>query len=182
MNSNTIPIAVWAVMEVIKDPQLFQAVRDEVLTAYNTDAATGERTLDAQKLLALPLLQSVYIEALRLHMSMNITRQAVEPISLDGFTLPRGAMLQIPTEIALYSEEVWASEGHPASEFWAARHVRYTDGVDEAGKTVKIPQFDFKGRSNAFIPFGKSHYLLLCPRGSERGTSRAISELEEHSS
>jgi hypothetical protein len=35
--SNTLPTATWALIELVKDPALFQAVRVEVLTAYVTD-------------------------------------------------------------------------------------------------------------------------------------------------
>lgn len=41
-------------------------------------------------------------------------------------------MVQTCSHIAHLEESVWGMEGHPASEFWAWRHVKYVDvAVDE---------------------------------------------------
>jgi hypothetical protein len=141
-------------MEVFKDPALFRAVREEVKSAFVTDPASSNRIIDAQKLVALPLLQSIYIEAMRLHVSINITREIMEPITLDGFTLERGAILQASSELASRDESVWGVEGHPASEFWAERHIKHVEVEDEHGKVTTVPQFSMAGRTNDFIAYG----------------------------
>ncbi len=140
-------------MELAKDLRLFQAMRKEVLTAWVTDRKTQKRTLDIQKLLALPLLQSVFTEVLRLHVSFNITREIIEPITLEGYQLEKGSLLQAPSEIAHYDEAVWSAEGHPASEFWAARHLKPVDTPEG-----EVSQFSMAGRSNEFFPFGTSTF------------------------
>lgn len=155
-------MATWGVIELARDPDLFQAVREEVLKAYVTDPTTGKRTIDAQKLLELPLLQSIYVETLRLHMSINITREIMEPMVLEGYNLERGALLQAPSEIAHYDEGAWASGGHPASQFWAARHVQYAEKRDEAGRVARVPQFVMAGRSNEFFPYGVLQCFRSC--------------------
>ncbi|KAK3390639.1 cytochrome P450 [Podospora didyma] len=161
-NANTVPIATWCIMELAKDPATFHAIRDEVSTTWVTDTATDKRIIDAQKLLALPLLQSVYSETMRLHVSINITREVVDPIMMEGYQLQKGGVIQASTEIAHLDERVWAVEGHPASEFWAARHVQYVDGTDEAtGKTIQVPQFSIAGKTNNFFPFGGG--VTMCP-------------------
>lgn len=35
--TNTLPMTVWAMFELIKDPSLFRKVRDEVLNVLNED-------------------------------------------------------------------------------------------------------------------------------------------------
>lgn len=47
------------------------------------------------------------------------------------------------------------SPGHPASEFWAARHIRdsWTADGDE-GHATKPQEFSLAGRTGSFIPYG----------------------------
>jgi len=154
-NTNTVPTAIWAVMEAMRDPELFAALRAEVLTTYSPDSVTGAPVLDVQKMLTLPLLQSVFTETLRVHMCMNISRDIIMPIKIEGFTLPAGSWLQAPTEISHMDEAIWAREGHPASEFWAARHVRYVETKKADGSIEHVPQFAMAGRPNDWFPFGR---------------------------
>lgn len=132
-------------MELISDPSLYQAVREECLRASTTDPVTGKQLIDPQKLLAMPLLQSIYTETLRLHISINVTREVTQPVTLDGFILAPGSLIQAPAQIGHYNEAVWSSDKHPASKFWAARHIKYVDGNAE---------FTMAGRASSFFPFG----------------------------
>ncbi|KAL4914781.1 cytochrome P450 [Aspergillus aurantiobrunneus] len=151
-NANSVPMSTWAMMELIADPALYNAVRDECLAASTTDAATGQRVFNPQKLLAMPLLQSLYIETLRLHVSINVTRQVTQPISLDGHLLTAGSLIQAPSQIGQYDEAVWGCEGHPASQFWAGRHLKHDSGRAE---------FTMAGRTPSFFPFGGGP--SICP-------------------
>ncbi|MCJ1389519.1 hypothetical protein MMC18_002376 [Xylographa bjoerkii] len=76
-----------------KNLSLLQAVREEVATAYVTDLETGSRTLDVEKLVTLPLPQSIFAEVLRVRMNFNLMRNVNEHITMDGFTLQKGSML-----------------------------------------------------------------------------------------
>jgi hypothetical protein len=150
-------------MEAIKDPSLFAELRREALQAFNIDPSTGQRTIDAQKLAALPLLQSVYVETLRLHISYVVTRKVLQPIDVDGYQISPDSLLQASTQIAHHEEAVWAVDGHPASEFWAARHIKYVEARDDAGNVALQAQFSIRGRPSAFFPYGKlslSSYFL----------------------
>lgn len=145
---------------MVKDQQLFQAIREEAETAYTTDPRTGKRILDVQKVVALPLLQSVYTEALRLHVSFNISREVVKPLEMSGYTLPVNSLLQAPSRIAHYNESVWGVDGHPASEFWAYRNIKFVEQVDvETGGMKRAMQFEVRGRPTDFFPFGM--FLLV---------------------
>ncbi|KAK0613184.1 hypothetical protein B0T14DRAFT_525835 [Immersiella caudata] len=68
--SNTIPITTWALYEVIRSPSLFAAVRAEVLPAFHLSPPGSNKppTLNTAKLLSLPLLNSIFIETLRLYL------------------------------------------------------------------------------------------------------------------
>jgi len=150
----------WCLIELFRNPDLLERVRAEVLSVYETDPVTGERLINLEKMLVLPLLQAVYVESLRMHVSMNVTREAAEPMTLDGYVLEKGAILQAPTEISHYSEETWGAPGHPATEFWPERHIRHVETTDDTGNTRRIPQFTMAGRTNDLFPFGLSHLLL----------------------
>lgn len=140
-------MSAWAMMHLIADPQLYRAVREECLAASTADPTTGRRTFDPQKLLSMPLLQSVYTETLRLHVSINVTREVTQSITLDGYRLTAGASIQAPSQIGQYNEAVWGSERHPASQFWAGRHLKHDGGKAE---------FSMAGRTSSFFPFGMS--------------------------
>lgn len=140
-------------MEIIKDPSLLQAVRDEVATVTTTDPETGSPSIDSQKLVALPLLQSIFTETLRLRINFNIIRDVKQPIKLDGHTIPRGSLLQAPMQVAHYSEAVWGAKNHPASDFWAERHIRTGDGSRRV--------YSMAGSSAFHFPFGGG--VNMCP-------------------
>ena len=141
-------------MEVFRDPSLFQALREEVATASVTEHSTGSGKLDINKVVSLPLLTSVYTEALRLHMNFNITRNVREPLVMDGYKVEKGITLQAPITVAHYDESVWGAEGHPASEFWAERNIKYVDEKDGAGNVSKKRQFAMTGRTGSYFPYG----------------------------
>lgn len=142
-------------MELARDPSLFARVREEVRGAETIDPDTGSRTLDISKLLLCPVLQAVFTETLRLHMSFNVLRQVKQPVTIDGHKLEQGAMLQAPMQVAHYDES-WAVENHPADEFWPERHIRYKD---EKGEPYRKPIYSIGGRPSSYFPFGMS-----CPQ------------------
>lgn len=140
-------------MEIIKDPSLLQAVRDEVATVTSIDPEMGTPSIDSQKLVALPLLQSIFTETLRLRINFNIMRDVKQPITLDGHTIPKGSLLQAPMRVAHYKEAVWGTDGHPATDFWAERHVRTGDG----GRRM----YSMAGSPASYFPFGGG--ANMCP-------------------
>ena len=141
-------------MELAKDPSLFQAVKEEVSTAYVTDPHTKSQTLDLQKLANLPLLTSIYTETLRIHMSFNVMRNVQESFQIDGYTIPKGSMIQAPQTIAHYDEAIWGVDEHPASEFWAERHIKSVEEKDDAGNITYKRSFAMAGRSSSYFPYG----------------------------
>lgn len=142
-------------MESLQRPGLLQDLRDEAQKAIIVDANTGERHMNTQKLLASPLLQAIFQETLRMHTSFMLTREARETISIGGYRIEKGSLIQAPTDVAHYEEAVWAINGHPASEFWPGRHIRLVEGKDESGNPITQPEFFAKARPSSFFPFGE---------------------------
>lgn len=83
----------------------------------------------------------------------NMMRDVKKPITLDGHTIPKGSLLQAPMQVAHYNEAIWGASGHPASDFWAERHVRTGDG----GKRV----YSMAGIPTSYFPFGGG--ANMCP-------------------
>lgn len=146
-----------------KDPSLFRAVRDEAAQAITVDPTTGAQSINVAKLVALPLIQSAYLEALRVYVSVTITRETVNPIILQGHKVPRGAFVQEMTAISHLEEEVWArdpsdtlvpSSGPPAillikRKGWKrARRSRY-------------PRFPWREEPTPSFPMVRLHTCLL---------------------
>lgn len=158
LNGNTLPISAWILMELIQDPPLLRAINDEVMQVFTIDQQTGKHHIDVHKLLLLPRLLSVYTEVLRMHISFNVTREVRESITIDGYHISKGSLLQSASQIAHYDEAVWATDKHGATEFWAERHLEFAAGVDG---NVPRPQFSIKARPTSFFPFGGGY--ALCP-------------------
>ena len=88
-------------IEIVKDRALCDVIRKEVARARTS---TGE--IDTRTLISLPVLQSVYTEILRMHVSFLITRTATENVVIDGWTVPQGSTIQAPTEVAHFDENI----------------------------------------------------------------------------
>lgn len=128
-------------------------MQDEVRTVFAPNANDGEPELDVAKLLALPLLQSVYTEVLRLHISVSLPRSATAPLVMDGFAIRKGAVLFAPAHVAHRSEASWGRPGHPAGAFWGERHVREGAGG--------VREFRIAGEPEMFFPYGGG--TGICP-------------------
>ena len=67
-NVNIHPMAIWNVIELFRDKRLLSRIRAE-LTAAEFRGITSSQDVD--KLMSLPLLQSIYAETLRLRIQMQ---------------------------------------------------------------------------------------------------------------
>ncbi|KAI1841601.1 hypothetical protein JX266_012254 [Neoarthrinium moseri] len=160
--ANSVPAATWALMELLKDPELYQEVRAEVQTAVVTDPETGKRSMNVPKLLTLPLLQSVYVETMRLHVSYSIFRAVTQPVTIGGYQIEEGAAVLATTCIAHVDDAAWNAQGtHPASQFWGARHIKFVEEVDEKGNKATLPKFAMAARPSSFFPYGGGQ--SICP-------------------
>ena len=158
LNGNTVPVTTWALMEIFQDAKLLQDVRQEVSKSYSLDEITGERRLDAQSLTSRPLLQSLYTEIMRMHVSFVVTRQVLQDVEVDGYNIKKGSMIQCCSQFAHFEEATWATDDHKAIEFDARRHIKYVDSEDEQGNAVRKPQFTMKGRPTSFFPYGELQF------------------------
>jgi cytochrome P450 len=138
-------------MELNKDTLLLKAVREEVAGALLPD-----RTLDLQKLLTLPLLQSLFTEILRLRVSMVIMRVVEKAMIIGGVNIAEGSLIHAYSRIAHTDEATWGTPEHPADQFWAERHIKYAEERDQAGQLRKRREFAMAASPGCFFPFGTS--------------------------
>ena len=142
-------------MELNKDASLLKAIREEVRGVFITDSNTGERKLDIQKALGMPLLQSMFTEILRLRVSMVIMRVVEKPMVIEGVNIAEGSMIHAYSQLAQTNEDIWGAPDHPASEFWAERHIKYIEERDETGQLHEKRVFAMAASPGYFFPFGK---------------------------
>ncbi|KAH9900108.1 cytochrome P450 [Xylariomycetidae sp. FL2044] len=160
--ANSVPTITWAIMELLKNPQLYQEVREEVLSMVRVDDKTGARTLDVPQLQRLPLLQAVYAETMRVHVSYTVTRDITAPIVIDGYELEKGASVSATTILAHADEAVWNPDGKtPSSEFNVHRHIKIVDKVDENGNRVRERAYAMAARPSSYFPYGGGN--SICP-------------------
>ncbi|KAK0702331.1 cytochrome P450 [Lasiosphaeris hirsuta] len=161
-NANSVPASAWAIMNslVSPDTELLGKLRQEATAATMLDPDTGTRTFDIQKLVAMPWLQAVYTETLRLRLAFSVTRDAVHDTEIDGFRIPKGSMVQAPIPIAHYSA-VWNVEGHGTDEFWPRRHLTTVETTSDSGEVYFREEFGIGSRSAYFFPYGGG--INICP-------------------
>ncbi|KAK4446147.1 cholesterol 7-alpha-monooxygenase 4 [Podospora aff. communis PSN243] len=153
-NSNSVPAAAWCVMSALTcpDPELLPNLRREARAAMIT-GSDGKPTLDLPKLLTSPWLQSVYAETLRMRVIFSIVRDVERDANVDGFTVPKGALIQAPIPLAHFNDKAWGIDGHPPDEFWPQRHL--------SGNTAETKEFSTAGRNGYWFPYGGG--ITMCP-------------------
>jgi cytochrome P450 len=143
-------------MELNKDPALLKAVREEVAGAFVIDPVTAERTFDLQKIVALPLLQSIFTEILRLRVSMTIMRVVEESMTIGGVNIAKGSLIHAYSRLAHTEENTWGAQDHPADQFWAERHIKHVEEKDTSGQLRTRREFAMAASPACFFPFGTS--------------------------
>ncbi|KAM7198353.1 Cytochrome P450 [Rhypophila sp. PSN 637] len=134
INSNAIPMTSWIIIEILGRPEVYQRVLADIATVIKKDRVTGQVTVDIPALKKLPLLNSVYLECLRLRSSVFVVRKLRNSIEVDGYTLKADNLVLAPSYLAHKDPTVWATPQHPAQEFWPERFMPPSDSTMNAGK------------------------------------------------
>ncbi|KAF5983168.1 cytochrome P450 monooxygenase [Fusarium bulbicola] len=129
INSNAIPMTSWIIIEILRRPEIFKRIQEEVATVFDKDT----KQVDIVALKKLPLLNSVYFECLRLRSSVFVVRKLRNSIELDGYTLKEGNLVLAPSYLAHNAPEVWSSSTHPPEEFRPERFIKKGNSGISAG-------------------------------------------------
>ena len=155
-SSNAIPAAGWMLMHILNpkgDKTLPRRVLEEIETAEREDGS-----LDIPTLVALPLLQSIFNEVLRLYVDVLVTRELKEDLTLpldEGerrVQLEKDSIVLAPSWLGHRDESLWVDP--PCSQFYAERFLK---AEPDTGKQT----FTTRGTEGKFFPFGGGK--TICP-------------------
>jgi cytochrome P450 len=118
----------WWSRLMAEHPAMVQRARDEVF------AVVGSGTPGPQHMAQLPWLTATLKEAMRLYppVAAVMSRRTTAPIALDGWQIPKGAMLRI-TPWVLHHDERWFPQAH------AFQPERFLDGAPPIPKGAWMP-------------------------------------------
>jgi cytochrome P450 len=135
------------------NPTLLSRVMKELRTAQGPGGEINVPTLVSSR-----LLQSVYLEVLRMYMDVLLPREVTEDTTLPMDSNDRrmhfkeGAIMMLPTYISQYAKENW--DGPPTNQFCGDRFLK-TDA--ETGSQV----LSTAGTGNKLFPYGGGN--TMCP-------------------
>ena len=148
---------------MIQRPDILHRVRSEVNSASVVDSDTGRVSFDLGKLSSLPLLNSVYLECLRIRSSITVTRKLDADLDIDGYRLKRGNYVMTPTWLPHTNANLWSDEEHGVKDFWPERFLQRPglsqSSVDE--KTEGRGHLATALKPENFFPYGGGS--AICP-------------------
>ncbi|KAJ3577850.1 hypothetical protein NPX13_g2717 [Xylaria arbuscula] len=155
-NGNTPAVIFWYMFEALRDSELARRLMAELTPCFSQKAGGEKDDLDISRLVAQPLLQSVYAEVLRLRVSILVSRIVEhKDITIHGHGVQRGEYIVMPTDAVHFNEEAWVRAGRsskiPLSQFDAARFLVASDNGEL--------EFDSDGLGGLWIPFGRGDRL-----------------------
>ncbi|CAI9109680.1 OLC1v1009545C1 [Oldenlandia corymbosa var. corymbosa] len=140
----------WAMLEMIKNPEVFQKAQAEVRKVFD-----GQGNADESKLHELKYMEAVIKETLRLHPAapLLLPRESSEQCEIDGYVIPAKTRVVV-------------------NAFAIARDPKYWDEPERFNpERFMDSDIDFKGKNLFYIPFGAGR--RICP-----GISFALPNME----
>jgi len=168
-NINVHTAAIWTIVEVFRDPSLLSRIRAELAAANVTDIVSPE---DIEKILALPLLQSVHSEVLRLRVEVqSVFTSEKEEIRINEWRFPKKSLILVPTGPAHRDPNFWNTRDglFPLHTFWADRFLANSNDPgsgpirkSEAAVAKALrkqskdntPKYISAGMNDSFMPYG----------------------------
>lgn len=152
-------------MEIFADSELLERVRHELrdaqtLHAGGHSASTLPLRLDLTAVSNSALLQSLYAETLRLHVSFLLSRTPKRgDYQLHPYNLRQNNPIVMSSDLAVKDPRIWGTARcqRPLDQFWADRFLTRQEGEDGKANVV----FSMEGLESAWIPYGGG--ALMCP-------------------
>jgi cytochrome P450 len=155
------------IVEVFRDPNLLRRVRSEL---DKISEAPEDHGRWVEELMALPLLQSIYAEMLRLRVDVQtVFRDNNKDIQINRWTFPKKSLLLVPTRLAHRDENYWntCNGQYPLDRFWSDRFLtRHGDPESRPSRCARPqselskdeskqkPKFITAGTADSWIPYG----------------------------
>lgn len=153
----------WIIIEILRRPEIHKRIKEEISTVMNrdvvlsqdsTNGASSRSAVDIQALKRLPLLNSIYLECLRLRSSVFVVRKLRNTVDLDGYSLQAGNLILAPSYLAHKDPTVWSTPEHPPEELWPERFMRQEGGGGKAAGAATL-------HAGKFFPYGGGS--AMCP-------------------
>ena len=166
-------MALWNIVEIFRDSELLARVRVE-LKAANLQGIPHDQYME--RVLSLPLLQSIHAELLRLRVQVQTIFSCDQhDIRVNEWRFPRKSLVVVPAGAAHRDSKVWNTKNgeHPLDQFWADRFLVHPDDPQsgplkngESGRVTRTSEhtespadpkrarFVTTGLSDSFIPWG----------------------------
>ncbi|KAL2130075.1 hypothetical protein VTI74DRAFT_6932 [Chaetomium olivicolor] len=131
-SANVIPATVWVLLNSL----LSQNLKDRVMAEMAECFDEAKDAFDLSVLCGKPLLNSVYLEALRHCVATTSARNpVVDNFKLLGWNMPRDSLMLSISWFGAHDPNFWntgrilpnGKEEHPVSAYWAERFLEYPD-------------------------------------------------------
>lgn len=122
--------------QIFRDRQLLHRFRSQIATCADRDRPSG---FDAEQLIKLPLLQSIWAETLRLRVHIFNTRKTGSgDTRINNWIIPRNSFALVASTPAHLNPLEWNSgmDGeHPVDTFWAERFIIQLESATEVSRS-----------------------------------------------
>jgi cytochrome P450 len=144
VNANAIPAAMWMLLGILLDKNLTDRVMAEIEPSFHEKSLS----FDNDKLRSGPLLNSIYLEVLRVRVAAPVGRSSLVPnLKFGKWQIKQGVGMLSTSWVGGHDPDFWntgstlpdGSEEHPVDTFWAERFLRYED--DPTGGPVRSTNF-----------------------------------------
>ncbi|KAF8855617.1 cytochrome P450 [Acephala macrosclerotiorum] len=179
-NANIVPIIGWEILDVLFRPNVLAQARGAIQQCSD-HTKTGVAALEMPKLVANPLLQSIYSEELRIRNGVIIQRAPIsEGFKIGRWLFPKDDLITVSSWHEHRDRSVWNEgpvngEFHSVEDFWAERFIVYPNDPNSGPrkpspnsklkKTEKTAdnklRFTADAMTGSFFPYGGGQ--TICP-------------------
>ncbi|KAL8894386.1 MAG: hypothetical protein Q9192_004361, partial [Flavoplaca navasiana] len=178
--ANAAHAAFWLIYQVLRHPNVPPHFRAEIEKAEKQSPPdTVLVGYDIAELCRSPLLQSIYAETLRLHVSNIILRSPVEDFKIRNWRISPGEIIAIMCYPLHHDRKVYDTgtpdDPRPLDDFWADRFLVPKVATDQTGASATLlpatsasqppidspHKFSLKGLEGSWVPYGGGSYI--CP-------------------
>ncbi|RGP80721.1 7-alpha-hydroxycholest-4-en-3-one 12-alpha-hydroxylase [Fusarium longipes] len=155
VNANAIPAAMWMLLDILLDKNLTDRIIAEIEPSFHEKSLS----FDADRLYSGPLLNSVYLEVLRVRVAAPVGRSSLIPnLKLGKWPIKQGVNMLSTSWYGGRDPDFWntgstlpdGSDEHPVNSFWAERFLKYDD--DPASGPVRRTEIKTAPRNTKRTP------------------------------
>ncbi|KAF9699651.1 hypothetical protein EKO04_002455 [Ascochyta lentis] len=157
-NSNATHAAFWLIRSIVRDAAVEQRFLTEIRSAKLASDNGDFIRYDLEALCALPFLQSLYAETLRLYVANIILRSPRKTdIPVGDWSIRQDEIVAVMSH-PMHHDEAKFNTGspqdpRPLSEFWAERFI-VPQEMGKASQDQDGAKFSLKGTEGAWLPYG----------------------------